>query len=59
MNAQGTNVYNSHFKGRMSFHIRVLFEDQDGNMRPTKEGISVPDTERANLCNAIAALVGK
>ena len=52
-------AYTSDYKGHLSFHIRTLFEDQDGNMRPTKEGISVPDHQRAELINAIAALVGK
>jgi hypothetical protein len=49
-------AYTSDFKGHLSFHIRVLFEDQDGNMRPTKEGISVPDDKRAELLAAIGEL---
>jgi hypothetical protein len=50
-------AYDSTFKGTKSFHIRALFEDDDGKWHPTKEGVSIPITEKEDFIAALAKLV--
>ena len=50
-------AYDSKFKGTKTFQIRTLFEDEDGKWRPTKEGVSIPISEKEVFIAALAKMV--
>ena len=51
--------YVSEYKGHKTFQIRELFQADDGNLRPSKQGFSVPEADKDTLIAAIAALAKK
>ena len=52
-------AYTSEYKGRKNFQIRALFKDQEGNLRPSKDGFSVLEDDKDILLAAFAALAKK
>jgi hypothetical protein len=49
-------AYTSEYKGYKNFQIRVLYRNGDDLWRPSKEGFSVPEADKAKLITNIAAL---